>query len=222
MFHFPKPVFNWLVSIASEALYATGEFTKLAALAENPLTFARCFQDKLNIYNNLVRALSSSGKNEECIATCVSVLSQLGESLPTQITPGILQEEVAEVKRALVGHTRQELLSLPVMAESNKLTAMRFLNHMLIATYSCNPPLNLIVVFRMVRMTVDFGVCDISAIAFACYGAWLASSPNDEYEGAFTMGRVASDLMKKLCGEEADILPRIYILIYGMINIYTE
>eukprot|EP00984_Skeletonema_dohrnii_P030217 scaffold21542_cov121-Skeletonema_dohrnii-CCMP3373.AAC.2 len=207
---------------ASEALCATGDFPKLTALAEKPLIYARCFQDKLNIYNNLVRALSSSGENEECISRCVSVLSQLGEFLPKHITPDIYREEVAKVKQALIGQSKQDLLSLPVMTEAKKLTAMRFLNHMLIATYSTNPPLNLLVVFRMVRMTVDFGVCNISAVGFACYGAWLASSPNDEYEGAFTMGRVASDLMKKLCGAEAEILPRIYLLIYGMINIYKE
>lgn len=97
---------------------------------------------------------------------------------------------------------------------------MRFLNHMLIATYYSNPSLNPLVVFRMVRITVDFGVCNISAIAFACYGAWLASSLNDDYEGAFTMGRVALDLMKKLGGGE--ILPRIHLVVYGMINIYKE
>jgi len=146
----------------------------------------------------------------------------LGEFLPKHITPDIYREEVAKVKQALIGQSKQDLLSLPVMTKAKKLTAMRFLNHMLIATYSTNPPLNLLVVFRMVRMTVDFGVCNISAVGFACYGAWLASSPNDEYEGAFTMGRVASDLMKKLCGAEAEILPRIYLLVYGMINIYKE
>lgn len=207
---------------ASEALCATGDFSTLTALAEKPLLLARCFQDKLNIYNNLVRALSSSGNNEECIATGISVLSQLGELLPTQITPDTLREEVAEVKLALVGKSRQDLLSLPVMTASNKLTAMRFLNHMLIATYHSNQALNLIVVFRMVRMTLDFGVSNISPIAFACYGAWLVSSQNDEYEVAFTMGRVASDLMKKQSGAEAEILPRVYVLIYGMINIYKE
>ena len=174
----------------------------------------------MNIYNNLVRALSSSGENEECLATCVNVLSQLGEFLPTNITPDIYREEVAKVKQALIGQSRQTLLSLPVMKDSNKLTVMRFLNHMLIATYYSNPSLNPLVVFRMVRITVDFGVCNISAIAFACYGAWLASNLNDDYEGAFTMGRVALDLMKKLGGGE--ILPRIHLVVYGMINIYKE
>ena len=183
--------------------------------------YARSFVDKLHIYGNLVRALSSSGKNDECIDTCISVLSQLGEFLPSNITPEIYHEEVATVKQALVGQSRQELLSLPVMTDLNKLTAMQFLNHMLIVTYTSNPSLNPIIVFRMVRMTVDFGVCNISAIAFACYGAWLASSLNDDYEGAFTMGRVASDLMKKL-GNGAEIMPRIHLVVYGMVSLLDQ
>lgn len=202
---------------ASEVLYATGDFPKLTALAEKPLLYARCFEDKLNIYNNLVRALSSSGKNDECIDTCVSVLSQLGESLPSNITPEIYSEEVAKVKEALAAQTRQDLLSLPIMTDTKKLAAMRFLNHMLIVTYTSNPSLNPILVFRMVRMSVKFGVCNMSAIAFACYGAWLASFLNKDYEGGFRMGRVGTDLMKKL--DAAEILPRIHLVVYGMVSL---
>ena len=205
---------------ASEALCVVGDYQTLTALAEKPLHYARCFEDKLNTYSNLVRALSSSGKCDECINTSVSVLSQLGEFIPTKITQEIYFDEVAKVRQSLIGLSRQDLLSLPVMTDFNKLTAMRFLNHMLLATYASNPPMNPIVVFRMVRMTVEFGVCSISAIAFSCYGAWLASSLNDDYDVAFTMGRVASDLMKKLGSVE--ILPRVHAVVYGMINIYKE
>eukprot|EP00984_Skeletonema_dohrnii_P004901 scaffold1730_cov69-Skeletonema_dohrnii-CCMP3373.AAC.4 len=209
-----------LYDAASDALCVVGDYPTLTALAEKPLHYARCFEDKLNTYSNLVRALSSSGNNDECINTSVSVLSQLGEFIPTNITQEIYFDEVAKVRQALIGLSRQDLLSLPVMTDFNKLTAMRFLNHMLLATFASNPPMNPIVAFRMVRMTVEFGVCSISAIAFSCYGAWLASSLNDDYDVAFTMGRVASDLMKKLGSVE--ILPRVHAVVYGMINIYKE
>ncbi len=150
-----------------------GDYSTLTALAEKPLHYARCFGDKLTTYSNLVRALSSSGSCDECINTSVSVLSQLGEIIPTNINREIYVEEVTKVKEALIGMSRHDLLSLPMMTDLNKLTAMRFLNHMLIVTYASNPPLSPIVVFRMVRMTVEFGVCNIAAIAFSCYGAWL-------------------------------------------------
>ena len=205
---------------ASEALFVVGDYPTLTALAEKPLHYALCFEDKLITYSNLVRALSSSGKNDECINTCVSVLSELGESIPTTITQEIYDEEVAKVREALIGWSRLDLLSLPVMTDIKKLTTMRFLNHMLLVTYASSPPLNPIVVFRMVRLTVAYGVCNIAPIAFSCYGGWLASSLNEDYDAAFTIGRVASDLMIKMgCVE---ILPRVHAVVYGMINIYKE
>ena len=74
-----------------------GDYPTLTALAVKPLHYARCFEDKLITYSNLVRALSSSGKFDECINTCVSVLSELGESIPTTVTQEIYFEEVAQV-----------------------------------------------------------------------------------------------------------------------------
>ena len=52
----PSPQF----ATASEALFVTGEFTKLSTLAEEPLAKAHSFEDKLNCLNSLVRA--SAGK----------------------------------------------------------------------------------------------------------------------------------------------------------------
>ena len=46
-----------LYDAASEALFVTGDFSQLTKLTEKPLLNARSFEDKLNIHNNLVRAL---------------------------------------------------------------------------------------------------------------------------------------------------------------------
>jgi len=43
---------------ASEALFVTGDFSRLFVLVNEPLTNARSFEDKLHILNNLIRALA--------------------------------------------------------------------------------------------------------------------------------------------------------------------
>lgn len=106
---------------ASEALYVTGDFTRLAELSDG--LRARSFEDKLNIHNNLVRALAASGKFEDGIAKCVHMLSQLDECIPTDITAEVYALEVAQVKQLLHGKSRQELLSLPKMVETQKLVS---------------------------------------------------------------------------------------------------
>jgi len=50
---------------ASEALFVTGNFQRLSEITEEPLEKAKCFEDKLNIYHNLVRSLIAWGKHDE-------------------------------------------------------------------------------------------------------------------------------------------------------------
>lgn len=119
-------------------------------MIEQPLMHARSFEDKLNIYNNLVRALAgktchislqqpilfisclilvshysitASSKLEEGIEKCLSILAQLGEVYPTTITPDVFMSEDALVKQLLHGKSRQELLSLPIMSDPRKLVS---------------------------------------------------------------------------------------------------
>lgn len=115
---------------ASEALYVTGDFSRLTFLVENALKFARSFEDKLNLYNNLVRSFLASGQLDQGIVTCMNVLAQLGEVLPAQITPDIFHSEVARVKSILDGLSNDQLLSLPIMTDTNKLVSRVIFYHM--------------------------------------------------------------------------------------------
>lgn len=133
---------------------------------------------------------------------CISILLQLGEIIPTEVTEDIYANEVAEVKRSLKGKNREDLLCLPTMLDTSKLAAMQFLNHALTLSFVFKPILNPIVVFRMVEISIQHGVCNLSAFAFACYGGWLVSFPTYDFDGGYTMGLVANDLMKMLDARE--------------------
>eukprot|EP00580_Thalassiosira_gravida_P012547 CAMPEP_0201652466 /NCGR_PEP_ID=MMETSP0493-20130528/44491_1 /ASSEMBLY_ACC=CAM_ASM_000838 /TAXON_ID=420259 /ORGANISM="Thalassiosira gravida, Strain GMp14c1" /LENGTH=707 /DNA_ID=CAMNT_0048128981 /DNA_START=804 /DNA_END=2927 /DNA_ORIENTATION=- len=209
-----------LYDAASEALFVTGDFSRLSVLIEEPLINARSFEDKLNILNNLVRALAASAKIEEGMTNCFSILCQLGEEIPNESTPEIYAEEVSHVKQLLEGKSQQDLLFLPMMSETRKLAAMQFMNHALTMTFIAKPLLNPIIVLRMVRMSIEHGICNISAFGFACYGAWLVSEPSCDVEGGHRMGRVAIEMMKQLGA--AEMTPRLYATVYGFINIWKE
>lgn len=75
---------------------------------------------------------------------------------------------------------------------------MQFLNHALTMTFIAKPLLNPIIVLRMVKMSVEHGVCNISAFAFACYGAWLVSEPTCDVERGHRMGKVATEMAERL------------------------
>ena len=54
----------------------------------------------------------------------MSILSHLGEVIPTDITADVFQDEVAQVKQLLHDKSRQELLSLPMMSQTQKLVSV--------------------------------------------------------------------------------------------------
>jgi len=209
-----------LYDAASEALFVTGDFDRLSGLIEKPLLKARSFEDKLNIYNNLVRSHAASSNFDEGISKCMSILHQLGEVMPTEITAEVYVDEVARVKELLHGKSRQDLLSLPMMSDARKLAAMQFMNHALTMTFIAKPLLNPIIVLRMVKLSIEHGICNISAFAFACYGAFLVSEPSCDVEAGHSMGRVATEIMKRLGAVE--MTARLYATVYGFINIWKE
>jgi len=209
-----------LYDAASEALYVTGDFSRLESLAETPLACARSFEEKLNIYHNIVRSQAASLTFGEGIAKCIFILENLGEAIPTNITAEVYYEEVAQVKILLQGKSPAYLLSLPIMTDTRQLAAMQFMNHALTMSYIAKPLLNPILVFRMVKMSILHGICNISAFAFGCYGAWLVSEPVCDIEAGYMMGQLGVEMMKRL--DAIEMIPRLYMVVYGFINIWKE
>ena len=194
-----------LYDAAVEALFATGDFTALTDLTSKVLSNARNFDDKLNCYHNLVRYLASSRQSEEGLATCIKVLEELGEqdgiymgmgitvglnmcsvlgeSLPTQLTDVIVYKHYRNMKSLLRKISEDDILSFPRMVNERKLMAMEFLNHMVSSCNATRPHLCAVVVCLMVSMTLDYGLCDISACAFSGFGNMSESSLSGTLHG---------------------------------------
>lgn len=53
----------------------------------------------------------------------MSILAQLGEVIPADVTEDIYADEIAQVKVLLHGKSWEELLSLPMMSKTEKLVS---------------------------------------------------------------------------------------------------
>lgn len=107
---------------------------------------------------------AATAKFDEGIETCIFVLSQLGIDVPTEINLNVYQTEVYQVKQLVAGKSENDILSLPMLLEKQKLVrdlqwkgyhyvffvviqqalnimtlflqaAMQFLNHLLSMTF---------------------------------------------------------------------------------------
>ncbi|KAL7542862.1 hypothetical protein ACHAXR_012160 [Thalassiosira sp. AJA248-18] len=207
-----------LYNEASDVLYATGEFGKLSELMEAPLVNARK-NDKWNIQNNLVRSLSASCKFEAGIASSLSILKELGEDIPSEPASAYIQE-VVQIRKVLAGKTDQEMISLPIMSDPQLLARMQFMNSAITMSAIAKPILFPILTFRMIKCSIEHGICNISALAFSAYGAFLAGEPHNDVEEAYRFGRIGLAMLKRLGA--TDMLPRVYMVIYGTINTWKE
>ena len=75
---------------------------------------------------------------------------------------------------------------------------MQFMNLVILMGFVTKPKLNIIIIFRMVKMSIEHGICNMSAFAFACYGTLLVNAPFSDVEGGYSMGRVATEMTEKL------------------------
>ncbi|EJK68566.1 hypothetical protein THAOC_10242 [Thalassiosira oceanica] len=110
----------------------------------------------------------------------------LGEDFPTEITAEIYHREAQEVKRLLHGKTKNDLLSLPTMTDSNSLPVG--------GDALPESPVDI--------MTLRKGMCNDSAFAFGCYAAWLVTDPVNDVEAGYYMEPWQAGLDKHLAAFE--------------------
>ena len=128
--------------------------------------------------NNIVRYLVSLGQPDQAISKCKSILKELGEGLPL-LLPGVLGvpvlvREFWTVKKMLGKYSGKDILVHKRMTDTRKLAAMEFLQSIIsAASNSADPRILAILIIRLVKISLESGLCDVSAFAFASYGSML-------------------------------------------------
>ena len=112
-------------------------------------------------------------KFKEGIIKMYSILKELGEIIPDQIDYAIVIEENIHAKTQIKNYSETNLLALPLMTDKHKLAAMQFMNHGISSGFFANQILVPILIFRMMRMSIEFGLCKLSALALSLYGGWV-------------------------------------------------
>jgi len=204
-----------LYDAALEAYYTAGQFSKFDAAVKQPLTHARCFEDKLNSYHNLVRYLTASGKSEEALETCLFVLKKLGVEISPNANAESLLTEAISVKEIIRNSHIHNLLDLPKMEDFDKMAAMTFLNTAVLCSYETNEFTFFFVICRMVKLSVRHGLCSISAVAFSLYGALLTCPIISDFDESYEMGRLALRAIDTL--DAFMMKQQVFLFFYGSI-----
>ncbi|MGY2849641.1 PAS domain S-box-containing protein [Bradyrhizobium sp. USDA 4509] len=123
-------------------------------------------------------------------------LSYLGINWSPHPTDEEAHQAYQRVWSELNRRTSEELKALPIMTDSASLVVLDVLNRLSSPAQYTDFNLYTLVVCQMLRLTLDSGNSDASAVAYARLGMIVGLRFSD-YEGAYRVGRLAYELVEE-------------------------
>ncbi|KAL7554265.1 hypothetical protein ACHAWF_017700, partial [Thalassiosira exigua] len=161
-----------LYNAAQDALFAMGALSSLRTLTSTLISNAKEFDDKVHSYKHRIRYLISKGQFDEAISECNSVLTELGEPLQ-KCEVSVLMQEHLGLQAMMSKFNQDAILGHKRMDEQMRLVEMELLHMAVTSANNCSEPrLNVILITRMVKRSLEFGLCDVSGMVtcmFSCF-----------------------------------------------------
>ncbi|MCX5874252.1 MAG: AAA family ATPase [Deltaproteobacteria bacterium] len=204
---------------AVESAYLTTKFDEMERFASVVIEQATRLLDKVKVYEMKIQACIALNNRVEAVRTALPILALLGEKFPED--PGKLKvfADFMKTKLALANRGLETLVNLPEMADAKKFAAMRIMASVLSATYTVVPNLFPMIVFKMVRLSIKYGIARQSALAFSAYGMILCAIIGDVDSGC-KLGNLALESVKRVNLKEDQV--RINFVVNSFIRIWRE
>lgn len=203
-------IYNYL----AEMEFALDDSEHVDKLLEEIDDHGRTCIDKRQAYVTRIHILGVRGKPDLAIDKGICTLRCLGVKLHTDLRRLNLIWSMTKVGRKVRGKSNEMLRRLPEMTDQRQLTAMQVLNLLFLDTFLHRRELFPFVVLKMMKMSLEFGLSPMSAVAFAGYGTMLAISGRGEEAQRF--GKLALDLVERFAANS--FRSRVYGLVYGCIQ----
>lgn len=162
-----------LHNAAIEVCYCNANFTRLDELIADILDNARIMDDSLLARSTQIYALGSRNMLTESLQSGLNTLTLLGAKLPAYPSCRRRNVEFRNTERLLRGYSDEGLLRINSLKDQRQLQVMQILNHLFLYAFYSRPNLAAVVAAQMVQISVKFGLCAISSVAFAYYSMFL-------------------------------------------------
>ncbi|MBH9577798.1 diguanylate cyclase domain-containing protein [Inhella proteolytica] len=177
----------------AEAEYLAGRFE--AAEALYPIVHAHCTDPVLRAEICLVQAdqLNLQGRFQEAMPVLRAGLALVGRPFPDDEAQAMaaVPAEFAQTQALLAEPANQDWLQLPEMREPARLMEMRLYLGLTHSSYQCACfGTFLLDACRMVRTSLDHGLCDLGSVACVAYTTAM-SAMKQPYAEVYRMGRAA-------------------------------
>ncbi|KAL7539299.1 hypothetical protein ACHAXR_009167 [Thalassiosira sp. AJA248-18] len=203
---------------ASEALFVAGDFELLKKVIDETVYHANCLDDKLQAYYCLVRFLHTSSNTQEAMEKTLSILSELGESLP-EATPDLIYRRLESTKAILNNLTKQDILKGPRLSDKRILWTLRFMNLLSRYLFSTNPIKFPLLACRMIDISLEHGYCCDSVMGFAAFSLSQLNILQDIDE-AYKWAKIALSISENFSAQA--LLLKLKCLFYTFTSVWKE
>jgi hypothetical protein len=187
-----------LFNLAAKCAMMNAEYDSLRVLTGQVMRHAKSFKDKCQVTLITITLLGWSGDGPEAVELINSTLSRLEEQLPAKITPVVIKRYLGNTKAQLAGLSDDALLIYPAMTNPSKMLAVEVLAKLFnILTFTGERSAMPIIPFKMIQISLTYGMSPLSPVGFAQYGNYLALA-KDEFEEGYRYVKLALSLMKKM------------------------
>ncbi|KAL7539994.1 hypothetical protein ACHAXR_009783 [Thalassiosira sp. AJA248-18] len=177
---------------------------------------AKCFEDKLDSMNVLIRSLTIDGTSiEKAFEHCFAVLEYLGEQFPKDLDGECIRSELVDTNAKLQQLLPESLYKLPIMEDVQKKEAMKFLSIASYLSYRQKNRYLPLLVCRMVRLTMSHGRCAMSSTGLAGMAICFARR---NVTIAYELGKVAMILNKS----PECFSPEVTFYVLAVVNVWKE
>lgn len=204
---------------ALEAEYLNTKFEQASQLSEIILANANTLLEKIKVYELKIPFHYSQNQVESAIDTALQVLKLLGISLPKKPSNLSILRELISTKITVGNKRIEQLASLPEMTDPYKLAAMRLLLAIGPAAANANPALYPLIVFKIVKLSIQYGNSSLSAYGYCMYGMLLSMMLGDINSG-YQFGQLSERLLQQF--EAKDLQAKVNFLFNTFIRHWRE
>ncbi|MEH2023116.1 ATP-binding sensor histidine kinase [Nostoc sp.] len=200
-----------LYEAATEAAYLSGNFQQMTQLAAVITEHSRNLLDTVKVYEVQIQAAQAQHQFIEAVQIALKSVERLGTSFPEQPSQLDIARAFEATKSILAGRQPLDLITLPQIANSNKLAVIRILAAVSSAAFVVTPALLPFIVLEQVNLSVQYGNTSFSAIGYAYYGLILCGMVG-EINFGYECAQLALLLLEHFNAKE--LKSRVYVGIY--------
>jgi len=190
-----------LTAKAADAAYLSGDYEKVDFHVNQILKNSKSLTDSVKAYEIDIKKLIAQNKPFEAVKLGLNILKKMGINLPLNPGKFAVLQDLVKIKFLLRNKSMAYYNNLPEMTSPEKNAAMRILSDISSASFFAVPDLVPLLAFKMIRLTVTYGLSRKSPFSFAVYGYILSGFLN-EIDKGISFGEIALHLAKKIHADE--------------------